>query len=325
MTNARKSLLVAAKSARGGAMRILDMTTFVALARHRHFGRAAKELHTTQPAISIRLAAMEQEFGCQLIQRSGRSFSLTAAGETVLETFSAILSSYDALKHDLADGETHTNRVVRIGAIDSISSTWMTPFVERLHETFPTLKIELTVEGTKNLVEGMNKGEFDVIFALDPAIGNTFRSFTSCILQMTWAGSPRIIDPDHKYSVDDLARMPIITFPKDTPPYRMVAPYFQDEQILAGKLTSSNSLYSIINLLIDGFGVGAIPSVTILRELQMGLLHPIQVTKRFPPMPIIGTYQATTDIDLIRRVVEQSRMSAALFCASVDPNMAWVD
>ncbi|WDR01529.1 LysR family transcriptional regulator [Devosia algicola] len=46
-------------------MRILDMTTFVTLARHRHFGRAAKELHTTQPAISIRLAAMEQEFGCQ--------------------------------------------------------------------------------------------------------------------------------------------------------------------------------------------------------------------------------------------------------------------
>ncbi|WDR01528.1 substrate-binding domain-containing protein [Devosia algicola] len=237
----------------------------------------------------------------------------------------AILSSYKNLKHGLSDEQTHTHRVVRIGAIDSISSTWMTPFVERLHESFPTLKIELTVEGTKSLVEGMNKGEFDVIFALDPAIGNTFRSFTSCILQMTWAGSPRIINPDRTYSVDDLASMPIITFPKDTPPYRMIAPYFQDEQVLAGKLTSSNSLYSIINLLIDGFGVAAIPSVTIMRELNMGLLHPIRVTKRFPPMPIVGTYQATTDVDLIRRVVEQSQMSAALFCASVDPSMAWVD
>lgn len=306
-------------------MRILDMVTFVALARHRHFGRAAQDLHTTQPAISIRLAAMEQEFGCKLMHRTGRDFSLTPAGERVLETFQDILGSYEGLKHELAEDPTQGNKVVRIGAIDSVSSTWLTRFVEDLHETFPTLKIEITVEGTKSLIEGMNKGEFDVIFAVDPAIGDNFRSFTSCILQMSWVGSPKIIDPDRVYSVDDLARMPIITFPKDTPPFRMIAPYFQDEQVLAGKLTSSNSLYSIINLLIDGFGVGAIPTVTIKRELKMGLLHQIQVSKRFPPMPIIGSYQATTQVELVRRVVEQARLNAAQFCAKVEPTMAWVD
>jgi len=306
-------------------MRILDMTTFVALARHRHFGRAAQELHTTQPAISIRLAAMEREFGCKLMHRTGRDFALTPAGERVLETFQAILASYDGLKQELADDPSMASKVVRIGAIDSVSSTWMTPLVENLHATFPTLKIELTVEGTKSLIQGMNEGAFDVIFAVDPAIGNNFRSFTACTLQMIWAGSSRIIDPKRTYSVDDLARMPIITFPKDTPPYRMIAPYFQDEQVLARKLTSSNSLYSIINLLIDGFGVGAIPTVTIQRELKMGLLHPIRVSKRFPPMPIIGSYQATAQVELIRRVVEQARLSAAQFCATVDPAMAWVD
>ncbi|HLV83378.1 MULTISPECIES: LysR family transcriptional regulator [Devosia] len=313
------------KSDRGSALRILDMVTFIALARHRHFGRAAAELHTTQPAISIRLAAMEEEFGCRLIDRTGRKFSLTPGGQKVLDTFQAILSSYEGLKSELADDTALTPKVVRIGAIDSVSATWMTPFVEALHEAAPTLKIELTVEGTKNLIDGMNKGEFDVIFALDPAIGDDFRSFTSCVLQMTWAGSPKIIDPDRSYSVDDLASLPIITFPKNTPPYRMIAPYFQDEQVLASKLTSSNSLYSIISLLIDGFGVGAIPTVTIRRELKMGLLHPIRVAKHFPAMPIIGSYQAISEKDLIRRVVEQAHRSATLYCATVDPSMAWVE
>lgn len=306
-------------------MRILDMTTFVALARHRHFGRAAQELHTTQPAISIRLAAMEQEFGCKLMHRAGRDFSLTPAGERVLETFRAILGTYDGLKHELADDPSMGSKVVRVGAIDSVSSTWLTPFVESLHETFPTLKIEITVEGTKSLIGGLSKGELDIIFAVDPAIGDSFRSFSSCVLQMTWAGSPRIIDPDRIYSVDDLAQMPIITFAKDTPPYRMIAPYFQDEQVLASKLTSSNSLYAIINLLIDGFGVGAIPTVTIKRELKMGLLHPIRVSKRFPAMPIIASYQADSQVELMRRVIDQARQSAAQFCATVDPSMAWVD
>lgn len=306
-------------------MRILDMTTFVALARHRHFGRAAQELHTTQPAISIRLAAMEQEFGCKLMHRTGRDFALTPAGERVLETFRHILASYNSLKQEVADDPSIGGKVVRVGAIDSVSSTWLTPFVESLHQAFPTLKIEITVEGTKSLIEGLNRGELDVIFAVDPAIGDRFRSFSSCVLQMTWAGSPKVIDPDRVYSVDDLAQMPIITFPKGTPPYRMIAPYFQDEQALAGKLTSSNSLYAIINLLIDGFGVGAIPTVTIRRELKMGLLHPIRVTKHFPAMPIIATYQTMVEEELIRRVVEQARLSAALYCATVDPSMAWVD
>ena len=304
-------------------MRLIDMTSFIVLARHRHFGRAAQELHTTQPAISLRLAAIEQELGQKLMHRSGGQFSLTSEGERTLETFRRILASYGDLKEELRQGKAAA-KVFRIGAIDSVSATWMTPFVEDLHANFPSLKLELTIESTKNLVEGMQKGEFDAIFALDPVIGESFRSFTSCTLQMSWAGSPRIVDPDRTYSVDDLAQLEIISFPKDTPPYRMIAPYFQDEQVLAGKLTSSNSLYSIINLLIEGYGVGAIPTVTIARELKFGLLHKIRVSKRFPPMPIIGTYQTNTENDLTRRVVERARKSAMNYCATIDPSMAWV-
>ena len=87
---------------------------------------------------------------------------------------------------------------------------------------------------------------------------------------MIWAGSPKIVDPERIYSVDDLAHMPIITFPKNTPPYRQIAPYFQDEQVLASTLVSSNSMFAIINMCIDGFGVAAIPSVVIEREARRG-------------------------------------------------------
>jgi hypothetical protein len=42
-------------------------------------------------------------------------------------------------------------------------------------------------------------------------------------------------------------------------------------------------------------------------------------------MPIIATYQATTNRELIQTVVQQARFSAADYCASVDPAMAWID
>lgn len=213
---------------------------------------------------------------------------------------------------------------MRIGAIDSVVSTWMPHLIEALHETVPNLKIELTVEGTKLLVQGMQKGEFDLIFAIDPAVGEGFQSFVSCIMEMVWAGSGKVIDPARIYTVDDLARLPIITFPKDTPPFRQIAPYFHDERVLASKLTSSNSLFAIINLLIDGFGVGAIPIVTIRREMEMGLLHPIKVAKSFPPLPIVGTYQSERNRDLVRLVVEQAQRSAAHYSKSVEPGIIWM-
>lgn len=306
-------------------MRILDMQTFVVLARTRHFGQTARELNATQPAISARLTALEQELGHRLVDRGDGRFSLTPAGELALEAFHDVIARLNGLRAALEGVEGTAPGVVRIGAIDSVAATWMPHLIDALHDIQPNLKIELTVEGTKLLVEGMDKGAFDLIFAVDPAVGDGFGSFVSCVLQMIWVGSPKLIDPDRLYSVDDLARMPIITFPKGTPPYRQIAPYFQDERVLASKLTSSNSLFAIISLLIDGFGVGAVPTVTIQRELKQGLLHPVRVEKRFPPLPIIATYRADARTGLIGLVVDQARESAARYCASVDPALAWID
>jgi len=303
-------------------MRILDLNTFLVLARNRHFGRTAQELNTTQPAISTRLAALEQEFGRRLVHRGDREFRLTPEGERALQVFQDILGSLQDLRSELDRGYSASVVTVRIGAIDSVASTWMPQLIETLHEIAPNLRVELTVETTKDLVQHMSKGELDMIFCLDPAIGDGFRSFVACVWQMIWAGSPKLVQKGRVYSVDELSRMPIVTFPKDTPPYRQIAPYFQDERVLASTLTSSNSLFAIINLIIDGFGVAALPTVTIERELKSGLLSEIDVKKWFPPMPIIATYQSSTHQNVIQLVADQVREVAGAFARS-RPGTVW--
>ena len=133
-------------------MRLLDMKTYVVLARNRHFGRTADELNTTQPAISSRLASIERELGCKLVIRGDGRFALTADGERVLQHFETVLDDIEALKDSLAGADHHSHEPLRIGAIDSVSSTWMPQLIEALHQQFPGLKIELTVDGTKPLV-----------------------------------------------------------------------------------------------------------------------------------------------------------------------------
>ncbi|WP_256886390.1 LysR family transcriptional regulator [Ochrobactrum sp. BTU2] len=300
------------------------MKTFVAIARNRHFGRTAQEMNMTQPAISSRLVALEGELGHRLVNRNERDFSLTPEGEKALQSFENILGELHKLDAGLSGLDTPVLAPLRVGAIDSVSSTWMPHFIDALHQRFAGLKIELTVDGTEPLLQGLSKGRFDIIFAIQPLIGEGFRSFHSCTLQMVWAGSPKLIEKERVYNVASLADMPIISFPKNSPPYQMIAPYFHDEQILASKLTSCNSLYAIINLLVDGFGIGAIPTVTIMREMQSELLCAVNVSKRFPPMPIIATYQSSTHQDLVRVAVEQANESATRFCEQVQSEMAWI-
>jgi len=314
-------------AAQGRALRLRsgDMRTFAVLTRTRHFRRAAEELASTQPAISARLAALENELRAKLVERRDGAFRLTDAGEAALATFDKVLSELDALGARLRGEVEPAPATLRIGAIDSVVSTWMPDLLKALQRDLPHLKIELTVDGTRPLAAGLKKGLLDIIFAIQPVVDDGFRSFSPCVLQMIWAGSPRLIDPDRAYAPRDLANMPIVSFPKDSPPFQMIAPYFHDEQVLAAKLTSCNSLYAIINLILDGFGIAALPTVSIRRELSAGRLVPLKVLKHFPAMPVVASYQALSHQEQIRAVVEQSRRVAAEFCAAAAPGTAWIE
>ncbi|WP_187969792.1 LysR family transcriptional regulator [Aquibium microcysteis] len=313
------------RAGRGLQVRSVDLRSFVVLSRTRHFRRAAEELATSQPAISARIAALEEELGCRLIERGDGAFRLTEAGERALETFETVLAELDRLAARLRREPEPVAATLRIGAIDTVAATWLPGLIETLHARYPHLRVELTVDGTKALALGLKKGFFDIIFAIQPVVDEGFRSFTACVLQMGWVGSPRLINPDRTYTPQDLAAMPIISFPKDSPPFQMVAPYFHDEQVLASKLTSCNSLYAIVSLILDGFGVAALPSVAIRRELANGRLVSMKVTKHFPSMPVVASYQALTHHQFIRAVVDESRRAAALFCAAAKPGTAWVE
>jgi DNA-binding transcriptional LysR family regulator len=76
---------------------------FVAVAEHRHFGRAAEELYIAQPVLSRQIRAFERELGCSLLLRTTRSVELTAAGKQLYEEAQGITTTVDAaLRRTLA-------------------------------------------------------------------------------------------------------------------------------------------------------------------------------------------------------------------------------
>jgi DNA-binding transcriptional LysR family regulator len=305
-------------------VKVANLETFVLLARLRHFGQTAARLHTTQPAISARIAQLERELGVRLFERETRNLHLTPAGTEALRVVERILADYDDLKHRLADPQRVTGQI-RIGAIDAIVDTWLSPLCERLRQTFPRVDIEIIVDTTLNLVGHMRSGDLDACFCLDPVLEEGHRSFVVCTYAMSWVGSPRLVEADRVYSVAELAELPLIAYQRNTPPYRMIAPYFQDESVLAAGMSNSNSLPTMIRLAVDGFGIAAIPTIVVAREVARGELVGLTVDKPFPPLPFVATFHPRpgTGPAFVAQVAEITRQVAAAYCAGVADDLAW--
>lgn len=85
---------------------------FVAVAEHRHFGRAAEQLYITQPVLSRQIKAMEEELDCTLLVRTTRSVELTAAGKQLHAEAQGILAAVAAAVQRVHDADLGTRRLV---------------------------------------------------------------------------------------------------------------------------------------------------------------------------------------------------------------------
>jgi DNA-binding transcriptional LysR family regulator len=89
---------------------------FVAVARHRHFGRAAEAIYVTQPALSQQVRRLEAELGVALMRRTSRGVELTPAGADLLARAEAILAEAAAARSAMDEHAGVVRGAVRVAA-----------------------------------------------------------------------------------------------------------------------------------------------------------------------------------------------------------------
>ena len=137
-----------------------NLEIFVAVAECGKMSQAAKDLYITQSSVSQAISDIEKEYGVRLFERLSRSLYLTDTGKGFLVYAKKAL----ALQADIDDFLHNASKTpkLRIGATVTVGTCVMGPIVNRLHNSMPSLRTEVTVDNTDMIEELILKSRIDI-------------------------------------------------------------------------------------------------------------------------------------------------------------------
>lgn len=282
-------------------MNIRFLETFVLLAELRNFRMTAERLHTTQAAISSRIASLEQEFGVRLFDRTAREVSLTPDGSKALAHAERMVKLMREMKDDMLDKHTYAG-VIRIGVIESIVHSWFPEFLARLHESYPRLRIEIASDTTVHLTSQLAKGGLDLVLQGNATAAAQIDTIPLGQLPMRWAGSPTLEIGNDLLTLSDLAAFPIVSFARESEPYAAIERMFATAGDISLHLNGISSVATMIRLVRDGFGVAALPPAIIERELKEHTLQLLRADTALPPLEMQAAFRHNQDNPLAETI-----------------------
>jgi DNA-binding transcriptional LysR family regulator len=142
-------------------MDIRQLTYLVALAREKHFTRAADACGVTQPTLSGRIQQLEQELGVPIVIRGNRYLGLTAEGERVLKLAQSVLEGVDGLRDELAHAADAPLGRLTFGAIPSALPT-LAPLTDAMRKKFPKLMFTVLSMSSEEIRRSLEDFTIDV-------------------------------------------------------------------------------------------------------------------------------------------------------------------
>ncbi|BBN53426.1 transcriptional regulator [Pseudomonas chlororaphis subsp. aurantiaca] len=298
-------------------MNLKFLETFVWVARLKSFRLTADKLFTTQASISSRIAVLEGELGVKLFLRDSRGVSLTPEGLKVLDYAEQMMDTMQALKQSI---ETRSSKVgrIRIGVMDTVIHTWLSPLVARMMDSYPQVEIELVADTSLNLCDQLQKGFLDLVLQTDLLRQESIRSLELASHPMGWIVASHSIYNREYANLAELARERIITYSKNSLPHQEVLSLMQANGVSAPRLNCVNSVSAITRLLRDGFGIGALPPVLVSEELARGELTLLAIDLRPPNLQVVVSWRV--GVDLVEEVVVLCQQVLESYARKVGPD-----
>ena len=142
-------------------MNLRDLTYLVALADHKHFGRAAEACFVSQPTLSTQIRKLEDELGVALVERAPRKVMLTPAGREIASRARQIVAEVEQMKEVARRSRDPEAGTVRLGLFPTLGPYLLPHVVPRIRARFPRLELRLVEEKSSEILADLRSGKLD--------------------------------------------------------------------------------------------------------------------------------------------------------------------
>ena len=294
-----------------------SIETFLWVVTLGSFRGAGQRLNTTQPAISQRIAQLEREMGVKLLNRDHRVATPTPSGRQLMVYAEKLIGLRSEMMAAVGD-RSATRGVLRLGVAETIVHTWLSRLIKSVNTAYPNLSLEIEVDITPNLSARLLAQEIELAFLIGPLSASSVRNRVLCDYPVGFLASPALGLVHGPLTVHDLAKFPIITFPRKTQPYEIVRSLFNRPDLPPIQLHASASLATVIHMATEGLGIAVIPTAIVENELTDGRLQLLSTDLKISPLTFSASWLASPDTLAVELVADLAAKIAQDSAAVID-------
>lgn len=245
------------------------LQAFVAIAESGSFSAAAERLHLTQPAISKRIALLEEQLKSPLFDRIGRQVALTRAGQVLLSKATLILSEVTAAQRAIADLKGEVEGKLSIATSHHVGLHYLPPYLREFSKQFPQVKLDLHFLDSEQAYHEILQGRFDLaIITLALEQDARLQSHNLWHDQLHFVAAPtHPLTAQSHLQLADLSQHPAIMPDTNTYTTQLVSNLFVTQNAALNIGMVSNHLDTIKMLLSIGLGWGILPKRILDNQL----------------------------------------------------------
>ena len=259
-------------------MLLLQIASFVEVARRRSVSRAAEALFVTQPALTARIQGLERDLGAELFIRTSRGMKLTEAGEAFLPYAVRALGS-------LTDGRMQVNALERggagrlaIGAAPAVSTYVLPSLLKRFAQSHPRVSVSVRTGHSEEMLDLVLREQVDV---------GLVRALHHRDIVSTPLYEDRLIlvvAPGHRFAeegrirLEEIADEQLILFDRTSSYHELTNALFRRAGVAPGGVMELDNIDAAKKMVELGLGVALLPRTAVAAELAAGSLRAVRIT-----------------------------------------------
>ncbi|WP_022981224.1 LysR substrate-binding domain-containing protein [Ideonella sp. B508-1] len=149
-------------------MTLTELRYIVAVARERHFGRAAEACHVSQPTLSVAIKKLEEELDVKIFERGSNEVSLTPLGEAIVRQAQSVIEQAQGIREIAQRGKDPLAGPLRLGIIYTIGPYLLPELVRHAIDMTPQMPLILQENFTVKLLDMLRTGELDCAIMAEP-------------------------------------------------------------------------------------------------------------------------------------------------------------